>query len=529
MKRRKVLAFIMSFMIATLSIVPAHAETTETDLEQEDVVVESEIQYEVRDIFLESETVEVGSKQVITILMNDTQKIENATLVGFTEDKGVETRYEYTSLTGTEIIFEINHNEADRYTLQTLMIETAYELLEYDLSGYEDISYVVTSLEKGDMINNGISFFSVNQFTGVNGDDGVFVIVLDPGHDPGCNTRGWVNGVWETELNWKIAEAMKEELEIYSGVEVYINRVWEECPGETDGLECLKARVTRAANLKADLVISIHNNALGSGELQNSASGAEVYVTQYPAYHMESKALAEKVLNGLEEMGLKNNGVRTRYYGDDAEDTYDDGTGWDYYAINRHSTLMGIPSLLIEHAYMDNTYDLSFLKDSDKLREIGRRDAEAIIEYYDLPLVTENGMEAEIMYRLYNPNSGEHFYTSNKIERNHLIDVGWNYEGVGWYAPETGNPVYRLYNPNAGDHHYTLSSKERDYLVSVGWNYEGIGWYSDLDETVPLYRLYNPNAITGTHHYTTNYNEAKYLDEIGWNYEGIGWYGISAQ
>ena len=33
------------------------------------------------------------------------------------------------------------------------------------------------------------------------------------------------------------------------------------------------------------------------------------------------------------------------------------------------------------------------------------------------------------------------------------------------------------YNPNAGDHHYTLSSKERDYLVSVGWNYEGIGWY----------------------------------------------------
>ena len=75
-------------------------------------------------------------------------------------------------------------------------------------------------------------------------------------------------------------------------------------------------------------------------------------------------------------------------------------------------------------------------------------------------------------------------------------------------------------------HHYTLSVGERDYLVRVGWNDEGIGWYSDLNKTVPLYRLYNPNAVTGTHHYTKNYNEAEYLDEIGWNYEGISWYGV---
>ncbi len=42
------------------------------------------------------------------------------------------------------------------------------------------------------------------------------------------------------------------------------------------------------------------------------------------------------------------------------------------------------------------------------------------------------------MYRLYNPNSGEHFYTASKGERNHLIRLGWNDEGIGWYGIAPG-------------------------------------------------------------------------------------------
>lgn len=55
------------------------------------------------------------------------------------------------------------------------------------------------------------------------------------------------------------------------------------------------------------------------------------------------------------------------------------------------------------------------------------------------------------MYRLYNPNSSEHFYTADLHEKNALISYGWQYEGIGWFAPQSGEPVYRLYNPNAGD------------------------------------------------------------------------------
>ena len=131
----------------------------------------------------------------------------------------------------------------------------------------------------------------------------------------------------------------------------------------------------------------------------------------------------------------------------------------------------------------------------------------------------------QAMYRLYNANSGEHFYTANLFEAQQVINAGWNYEGIGWYAPVSGDPVYRVYNPQAGDHHYTLSSYEKDSLVKLGWRYEGIGWYSDTKKKVKLYRAYNPRAKSGSHNYTANFNEQRQLILVGWQDEGIAWYG----
>ena len=138
--------------------------------------------------------------------------------------------------------------------------------------------------------------------------------------------------------------------------------------------------------------------------------------------------------------------------------------------------------------------------------------------------------DTQIMWRLYNPNTGEHFYTKDTNERDHLASVGWNKEGQGWVAPVKSNtPVYRLYNPviKGGDHHYTTKAGERDILVSLGWKDEGIGWYSDDAKTVPLYRQYNPNADTGTHNYTVNTNERDNLERLGWKDEGVGWYAVA--
>jgi hypothetical protein len=97
---------------------------------------------------------------------------------------------------------------------------------------------------------------------------------------------------------------------------------------------------------------------------------------------------------------------------------------------------------------------------------------------------------------------------------------------VGWVAPSEGTPVFRVYNPFAGDHHYTTSAAERDHLVSVGWNDEGVGWCSAGEDGVPLWRQYNPNAVAGAHNYTVSEAERDHLVSIGWHDEGVGWYGL---
>lgn len=131
------------------------------------------------------------------------------------------------------------------------------------------------------------------------------------------------------------------------------------------------------------------------------------------------------------------------------------------------------------------------------------------------------------VYRLYNPNSGEHFYTQDANERNGLINLGWRNENIGWYAKESGVPVYRAYNPNSGEHHYTINDAEVQSLVHAGWAAEGIAFYSANQSDVPVYRVYNPNARNaGSHHYTPNKIEADNLVKAGWRSEGISFYSF---
>jgi len=133
------------------------------------------------------------------------------------------------------------------------------------------------------------------------------------------------------------------------------------------------------------------------------------------------------------------------------------------------------------------------------------------------------------MHRLYNSNSGEHFYTGNVAEKDFLVEAGWSYEGVAWNAPDFSlNPVYRFYDKNSGAHRYTMDEDKRDGFIAEGWSDEGIGWYSDGNETIPVFGLYNKNALqAGAYHFTADVSERDFLIELGWKDEGIGWYGIT--
>ena len=148
------------------------------------------------------------------------------------------------------------------------------------------------------------------------------------------------------------------------------------------------------------------------------------------------------------------------------------------------------------------------------------------------------------LYRLYNPYTGEHLYTSLAEERDQLTPLGWVYEGIGWSACDPDDlgasedlvPVYRLYNPYApgGDHHYTTDENEYNELKDEGWIQEGSTWSVPTEENwygnrTPVYRLYNPNAASGAHHYTTDADEAEALAAAGWIDEGIGWTAVNGR
>lgn len=127
--------------------------------------------------------------------------------------------------------------------------------------------------------------------------------------------------------------------------------------------------------------------------------------------------------------------------------------------------------------------------------------------------------------RMYNKWTGEHLFSTNALEVADLEARGWQNEGTYWKAPAAPKkdtdpnakymPVYRLYNPYTSDHLYTTDLVEYTNLMAAGWNGEDIKFYSaaypkqdnkalvETPETYAegIYRQFNPNVTVGTHNY----------------------------
>lgn len=133
------------------------------------------------------------------------------------------------------------------------------------------------------------------------------------------------------------------------------------------------------------------------------------------------------------------------------------------------------------------------------------------------------------VYRMYNPTIRSHFYTISEREKNKLIQSGWRFEGVAFYAypvAERGStPVYRFHKPGSG-HFWTATAAEKQSLMSrPGWRYEGIAFHVHFFKrqgTKPVYRLYAP--AKGNHLYTTSWREVQKATGLGYKYEAICFY-----
>lgn len=143
------------------------------------------------------------------------------------------------------------------------------------------------------------------------------------------------------------------------------------------------------------------------------------------------------------------------------------------------------------------------------------------------------------VFRLYDPNSGDHLLTTSDAERSALIANGWNDEGVAARTPlKSDHPVWRLFDPVNGDHMYTASKNEYETLGTRGWHKEGIAFYSVDDPTAAEYegvavgRLFDPDHVgAGSHHFValdaSGNAEYSQLLKLDWAPEGHSWTVLS--
>jgi N-acetylmuramoyl-L-alanine amidase len=106
------------------------------------------------------------------------------------------------------------------------------------------------------------------------------LVVIDPGHG-GTNTGapGVLEGLYEKWLTLAMAHELRARL-VAAGFEVVLTR-------ERDQYVTLRQRVRRANQLGADLFVSLHANASGSG----SHRGYETFVLSREALDVDARAL----------------------------------------------------------------------------------------------------------------------------------------------------------------------------------------------------------------------------------------------
>lgn len=206
------------------------------------------------------------------------------------------------------------------------------------------------------------------------------IIVLDPGH--GANdmgSSGKLNGqtIYEKDLNDTVTAHLYDNLAQYEGVKVYLTRY-----GDTS--VSLNMRGATAGYLNADLFISLHMNALDNAAYWG---GTEIFVhsgNYLPDGAKLTTSIAEDILKGFEKYGLINRGVKTRIIDDDDYYTYSNGAYADYYGVIRYSTQANVPAMIIEHGFITNQSDLTFLSKSENLKKLADETANAVAKHFNL-------------------------------------------------------------------------------------------------------------------------------------------------
>ncbi|PEQ54359.1 N-acetylmuramoyl-L-alanine amidase family protein [Bacillus cereus] len=186
-------------------------------------------------------------------------------------------------------------------------------------------------------------------------------IVIDPGHGGGdIGTKGKKLGTIEKELNLKVAQNIKKELEERTDVTVILTREDDtSLLPETKQKEELQARIKVVKDHSADLYISIHHDAFDDTNVKG-------ITTHYGANKRTDKQLAKIVQQGIFDQNI---------------DTRDRGVlASDFLVLRENSA----PAILIELGFTSNESDEKRMNSAEFQSKSKKGIVDGIINYFTI-------------------------------------------------------------------------------------------------------------------------------------------------
>ena len=197
------------------------------------------------------------------------------------------------------------------------------------------------------------------------------IVCLDAGHYGKYNRSPVVPEYYESDMNWKLQNLLKAELEKY-GIQVKTARADK----DKDLALVARGKVSK----DADLFISLHSNAA-------SAESTKYVVAMYQVddncgeMDEQSKAFAAKIAKTVGEvMGLPYQTWVTKSSADRDGNGYKD----DYYGVLRGAHTVHTPGVIIEHGFHTNTATAKWLLVEANLQKLAVAEAKTIAEWFDV-------------------------------------------------------------------------------------------------------------------------------------------------
>ncbi len=193
------------------------------------------------------------------------------------------------------------------------------------------------------------------------------IVVLDPGHGALSNPYPAASGFYEGTQMYKLANFLAPRLTA-NGIKVIITRK------TVNDNPTLEARGKVAGANKADLFISLHSDAVGTGIA--SARGVTAFYSLTDP--VKNKAFASELTDVVSTLlETRNRGAQIR--------TLPNDSSRDYYGVIRSAAASGCKNaFLIEHGFHTSTIDVKWLITDDNLKKIAEIEARHICTYFDI-------------------------------------------------------------------------------------------------------------------------------------------------